>query len=180
MGGYSPHLHLLPKELLATGPVIGINLWGRDFPCDYWIALDTFKYPEWGGWLKELEAVKFMRQPKSPQEQDLNIPLEAVDYWFTQATGFVPLGWEEKLAWISSTALAAINLAIILGGKEVVLYGVDFVGSGRADGSEYPKPDFWGPHKEGINNMIREFSRHIKIYKLNPASWLDCELMEVA
>lgn len=185
VGGYSPHLFLLPAELLNTGKVIGVNLWGKERPCDYWIALDTFrlmqKQDPWLDWVSKIDAIRCMRAPKSNEELAMNIPHDAVDLWFTQAPqGVIPTGLEDdalKLQWTSSTAMAAINLAIVLGGEEVVLYGVDFVGDGRADGSTYPKDQFWERHKTAINTMLGEFQKHIKIYKTHPGSWLDCPLL---
>lgn len=183
IGGFSPHVFELPPELFRTGKVIAINEWPLNFPqypFDYWIALDTFRWAEWKDWMREIDAIKAMRAPRSEQELAMGIPDDAADLWFTQAPkNTFPTEWNGTLQWVSSTALAAINLAIVLGASEVVLAGVDFVGQGRADGSEYHKPDFWEYHKGGINNLIRQYQQAVPIYKTHPNSWLECSLLEV-
>lgn len=188
IGGSSPHIFNLPINLLKSGPVIGINRWGADFHCDYWIGLDTGlnwekyyldskpEYEHLPKFLKTLEVPKFMRKPNKCTETF--VPPDA-GHFFEQAHGDIPTEWNETLKWESSTALAAINLAIVLGAAEVVLFGVDFVGDQRADGTSYHRPDFWAEHKAPINRLLCRFQEFVTIYKTNPASWLECPLLEV-
>lgn len=178
VGGYSPAVHSLPKAFLKSAPVIGINKWPHFYACDYWIALDTFRWHEWEPWLRRLDAIKVLRKRHMGDPKESLIPENAADYWFNQAEG-IPTEWNETLRWESSTALAAISLAIVLGAQEVVLYGVDFVGGQRADGSTYTREDHWLRHKEPINNLLREFQNYITVYKTHPDSFLDCPLMEI-
>lgn len=195
IGGASPFIHELPRAFLDTGKVIGINRWpepwrGESLPCDYWIGLDTGlnweKYalsdnPEYADlpkFLPGLECPKFMRRPNLDTEAF--VPSD-VALFFDKAPHDqpIPVEWNGTLRGTNTTALPAINLAIIMGASEVVLYGVDFVGGARADGSQYPAPDFWADHEREINNTIRLFQQIVPVYKTNPASWLDCPLMEV-
>jgi hypothetical protein len=189
IGGFSPHIHKLPPSLLDTGAVIGFNQFADEFFCDYWMALDTGaawqhfyqddkpEYSHFPKFLRNLTVPKFMRRPN--KDTEAFVPEDAAIFFEKAHHDEIPLTWNGRLRWASSTALAAINLAIIFGASEVVLFGVDFVGSGRADGSSYNQPNFWDPHKNGINNLIRWFSQHTKIYKTHPDSWLDCPLLEV-
>ena len=190
IGGYSPFLKELPREFLETGVVIGVNKFAAEFPCDYFIGLDTGlnwekfvmsdRYPDEPKFLESLACPKFMRLPN--EDTETYVPQDAGIFFDQAPQNIIPTEWNGTLAWISSTALAAINLAIIMGASEIYLYAVDFVGQGRADGTEYPKPEkgpFWDNHKEGINNYIRWFSQHTKIYKTHPDSWLDCEFKDI-
>jgi hypothetical protein len=178
VGGYSPDVHRLPAELLSTGAIIGINEWGRDRYCDWWIACDTFRWYDWWQWMARMSAIRFMRKPNdTPRESQ--IPDSAADHWFEHVRDEIPTQWEGRLNWVSSTAMAAISLAIAMGYREVVLCGVDFVGKGRADGSEYPKEDFWASHMDGINCLLSRFQQHIRVYKTHPDSPLKCPLLEV-
>jgi len=187
VGGYSPAIHVLPREFLATGTVIGINRWGAELPCDYWIGLDTGmnwrKYhsqehhPELPKFLRTLKAPKFMRLPNKDSEQF--VPADAGIFFEKAHAGKIPTEWDGTLQFQSSTAMAAINLAIILDAEEIVLYGVDFVGHERADGSEYTVPNIWDQHKHEINSLVRRFNELVPVFKTHPDSWLDCEFMEV-
>ena len=180
IGGYSPEINKLSPEVLSTGRVIGINLWGKDRPCDFWIALDTFRWHEWKGWIQNLDAVRAMRSPNKADPREESIPADAADLWFDQSEGGkIPTHWEGRLRFESSTAMAAISLAIVMGATEIILYGVDFMGQGRADGSEYRFPDFWDRHQEPINKLMADFQQHATIYKTNAYSWLNCPYMEV-
>lgn len=187
IGGASPHIRNLPSSLLETGFIIGINKWAAEYPCNYWIGLDTGvnwrkyvlndgKYPKEPKFLKALTCPKFMRQPNISSESF--VPEDAGIFFTTAQGKEIPTKWDGRLRWESSTAMAAINLAIILGASEVVLYGVDFVGNARADGSEYHRPDFWEQHKEPINRLLRDYQELVPVYKTNPDSWLDCPLLE--
>lgn len=189
VGGWSPHIHSLPREFLQTGKVIGINQWGAELPCDYWIGLDTGvnwekhfldtkpEYAHLPKFLRTLNCPRFMRKPYPDSEAF--VPEEAgVFFDKVPHDAALPEEWNGTLKWISSTAMAAIHLAIIMGASEVVLYGVDFVGNDRADGSSYPseKGDFWRVHKENVNNLVRLFQQYVPVYKLHPESWLECPL----
>lgn len=187
IGGFSPGVRVLSPDLLNTGFIIGINKWAAEFPCDYWIGLDTGvnwrkyylddpKYPDEPKFLKTLACPRFMRQPN--KDTEAFVPADAGVFFTTAQHGEIPTAWDGRLRWESSTALAAINLAIILGASEVVLYGVDFTDGGRADGSQYHRPDFWQKHREPINRLLKQYQDYLPIYKTNPASWLDCPLLE--
>jgi hypothetical protein len=190
IGGYSPHIYDLPSAFLDTGTVIGVKKWATEFPCKYWIGLDTGliykrdfadtdeRYKDALKYVRDITVPKFMRRPNKSSEafvpQDFGI-------WFDKATqNTVPTKWNKQLQFSNSSAMAAISLAIVMGAAEVVLFGVDFVGCKRADGSSYPKPNFWQEHEAGVNNLIRLFRNYIPIYKTHPESWLDCPYMEVA
>jgi hypothetical protein len=201
IGGFSPFIFDTPElmtSLVGNHPVIGINKWGAIAPCDAWIGLDTginiFKwwlssgqdYEQWVAnqpqfkdepkFLSDLKAVKFMRKPNTTTEK--HVSHDMADYWFDQPPQdiLVPTKWTGYLRWTSSTALCAINLAIILEAKSCILFGVDFVGDGRADGSQYISDNFWESHKEAINTLLKQYQEHIDIYKTHPDSWLDCQL----
>lgn len=187
VGGYSPAIRVLPREFLSTGAVIGINHWAAELPCDYWIGLDTglnwhkyydeTEYPELPKFLRTLKAPKFMRLPNKDSEQF--VPADAGIFFEKPHAGKIPTHWDGTLQFCASTAMAAINLAIVLGASEIVLYGVDFVGNERADGSSYVIPDLWEQHKEDINALLRRFQEHVPVYKTHPDSWLDCPYLEV-
>lgn len=179
IGGYSPLLFCVPKAVFELGPVIGINLYGRDLPCDYWIASDTFRWHEWKEWMEAMQAVKFLRKPNRDVPIEADIPDSAADYWFDVTQEDVPTTWTGTLGYVSSTALSAISLAIVLGASDTILAGVDFVGSMRADGSSYGKSDFWAPHMAGINELLQKYQRHIKIWKTHPDSPLECPLLDL-
>ena len=177
VGGASLQLPHLPPELLNTGVVIGINSWPKTRPCDYWIALDTGKlFRQEEAFIRSITCPRIMRRPNPTTES--YVP-DDLAHWYDKAKDTVPTTWQNQLKFVSSTALAAINFAIVLGASEVVLYGVDFVGDGRADGSKYGKADFWGIHKDGINKLLREFREYVPVYKLHPESWLDCPLFDL-
>lgn len=178
VGGSSPHIFSLDKAMLDTGKIIGINAWPEYHYCDYWIGLDTGVNWDKFHWLPWLCVPKYMRTPNKDTEK--HVPPDAADFWFNQPASrdYIPTKWEGLLRWESSTAMAAINLAIILGASEVVLYGVDFVGDDRADGHRY-MAGLWEQHREPINNLLRRFQEIVPIYKLHPESWLDCPLLEV-
>lgn len=188
VGGASPAIHGLPAEFLSTGQVIGINAWPIERHCDYWIGLDTglnwrkyyldSHYPELPKFLKTLDVPKFMRLPN--KDSEAFVPAGAGIFFEKPHAGKIPATWDGTLQFTSSTALAAINLGIVLGASEIVLYGVDFVGDERADGSRYSVPGLWEQHRHEINSLIRRFNDIVPVYKTNPESWLDCPLMEVA
>lgn len=185
VGGASPFIHSLPSCFLDTGKIIGINRWAEFYPCDAWIGLDTgLNWDKYGHlWLPGLQCPKFMRTPNRDTES--HVPPDAADFYFDEVQDRIPVIWDGTLRWRSSTALAAINLAIIFGAREVVLYGVDFVGDTRADGTSYPiglhGPDkaFWDVHLEGINVLMRQFAELVPIYKTNPESPLEVPYMSL-
>lgn len=188
IGGCSPYIAKLPKNELSKYPVIGINRWPDFHHCDYWIGLDTGlnwekyyldtneNFKDLPKFLRTLDCPKFMRKPNRQTEKFMP---EDAGIYFKSAENRIPLVWDGTLRWESSTAMAAINLAIIMGAAEVVLWGVDFVGNGRIDGVEYPFPDFWEDHREVINRLLKEFQEHVTIYRTHPDSWLECPLMEI-
>lgn len=189
IGGYSPAIHSLPRTFLSTGKIIGVKRWAEDFPCDYWIGLDTGlnwrrywmddpKYPTTRKFLRELKVPKFMRLPN--KDSEAFVPDDAGIFFQKPHAGKIPTQWDGTLQFTSSTAMAAINLGIVLGAKEIVLCGVDFVGEERADGSRYTVPGLWDQHKHEINSLVRRFNEIVPVYKTHPASWLDCPLMEIA
>lgn len=193
IGGASPAVLLLPREFLDTGRVIGLNRWPAQFDrCDYWLGLDTGvncrkwflddpKWPDEPKFLRSLDCPLFMRAP-NPDTERIEMP-SGVVLFDRKPADIVPLDWPPgerlRLAWASSSAMAAISLAIIGGAREVVLFGVDFVGDGRADGTRYNKPDFWAPHRNAINTIMAAFQRHVPIYKTSPYGWLDCQYVDI-
>ncbi len=187
VGGFSPAIRALPRDVLSTGQIIGINHWAAEFPCDYWIGLDTgLNWHKYHDETEYLELPKFLRTLKVPQfmrlpnpDSEAFVPHDAGIFFEKPHAGRIPTEWDGTLQFTASTALAAINLAIVLGASEVVLYGVDFVGNSRADGSDYGIPDLWEQHREGINALMRRFQEIIPIYKTHPDSWLDCPFMEL-
>lgn len=196
IGGFSPAVLMLPQEFLKTGPVIGINKFAAVRQCDYWLGLDTgLNWQKWfldddpqyasePKFLRTLQCPRFMREPNPDTEYFApyhgNNPKESGIYFFSRKPAqYQPESWDGSLRWISSSAMAAISLAIVMGAKEIVLYGVDFVGGQRADGSAYSSDNFWDPHKDGINNLMQEFQRHASVYKTHPESWLSCPYMDI-
>ncbi len=178
MGGFSPHVLRLPQEYLKTGFVIGVNQWPTLHPCDYWIALDTHNWPTlFKDWLTGCNALTFMRE-KNSRAGEKHVPEDAVDYWFKKADT-LQTEWTGRLDWESTTAMAAVNLAIVLGASEVVLYGVDFVGDGRADGGGYSRAGFWDAHREPINRFLARVQQHVPIFKTHSGSWLECPYIDI-
>lgn len=181
VAGFSRHVSVLDPALLKTGPVIGVNEAPRIIPSDYWLALDTgIIYTLWQErderftFLDDLQAPRFMRQPNPLTEA--HVPNDWAIWFGKPNPGMVTRRWGEGLRWSGSSALAAVHLAIIMGAREVVLYGVDFVGNGRADGTDYG--DFtWDGHRDGINRLMAQFQQIIPIYKLHPESWLSCPML---
>lgn len=178
IGGCSPFVRRIDLDFLSTGDVIGLNRWGAHRPCKYWIMLDTFGWHVFKYWIRKIDALRFMRRPNSTPDER-KIPMDAADYWFENGPrGIVPTKWSGLLRYESSTALAAISLAIILGASEVVLYGVDFVGDSNIYGFNY-RPGQWDAHREPINSLLQEFQEYVPIYKTHPDSWLDLPLMRI-
>jgi hypothetical protein len=177
VGGLSAHVNSLPASFLKTGVVIGVNKWPDFFPCDYWICLDTGKCHKenddyWRGFyertLKNLKAPKFARAPRDTEKP---VPPGRFDYYFQNScVENIPTTWEGRLRYGSTTATAAVNLAIILGAKEVFLYGVDFIGTRRLDGSVN---NDWSDHVSSTNAILKKFEKLVPIYKLHPDSPLD-------
>lgn len=177
VGGFSPHIFIADKRILELGPIIGINRWPMFHHCDYWIALDSGVAYRDFYWLPWLTVPKYMRTPNPHTEAF--VPKDLADYWFDTADnhGDVPRKWNGTLAWTSSTALAAINLAIVLGAENIILFGVDFVGDQRADGHQY-RLNMWDDHQQNINILLNKFKSYANIYRTHPDSWLDCDLFD--
>jgi hypothetical protein len=192
VGGFSPSVHHVPADFLKTGAIVGVKGWARVHPCDYWVGLDTEliykrdfadfddRYKEKPKYVRDLKAhgvPMFLRKPNISSEkfvpQDFGI-------WFDKAPHpTIPTKWTRQLQFCSSSAMAAISLAIVLGAAEIVLCAVDFVGETRADGSRYVKDGFWREHIPTMNGLLARFQQHVKIYKTHPDSPLDLPLMEV-
>lgn len=182
VGGLSPYRNHLPVSLFETGRVIGINQWPKWWPCNYWIALDTEQIftpaPGWEGFadttLRTMQAVRFLRRRNPGTDPHIVIPEDAADYWVSHAPiGSIPVsldGWNQTLHWRSSTATAAIHLALLLGASEVVLAGVDFIGSQKCDGSHGGVD--WAHHVDDMNDFLQLMTGLFNrpIYKTNPDS----------
>jgi hypothetical protein len=162
IGGTSPNIHRLPPSLLDTGIVIGLNRWPKfDLRMDYYLVVDTDtvmqEYPE---------VVRGVRCPKFMQKYD-HVPDAPGDYWFTKNRETLPLTWDGSLSWVSTCACAAMNLAAIMGAKEIVLFGVDLLGYNRADGSLYDNPEHWQTQVKAVNTWVQEFQKaaRVPVYK---------------
>lgn len=179
VGGFSPHIHNLPKKLLIKHPVIGMNQWPEFFPCDYYIAVDTMaSLTHWPYYL-DAPFLKFYADVENPALEDIRKRDDV--FFFNQACDeignyWVPQEWYDLLRYNVTTATAAISLAIILGASEVLLYGVDFVGSGRYDGTSYQQKNFWEQHLPTVNDLLEQFQQYTHIYKLHPESKLNAPM----
>jgi len=176
IGGSSDHINKLDHSMLQSGRVIGLNQWCQFMPhCDYWLCVDSDSV------INKLPYIwhAVPRHVISFMQQYNFIPPVPTSYSYTKEYGDVPLEWTGKLSWINTSAVAAINLAAIMGASEIVLFGVDMTG-GKAFGLTYDRPDHWDrkeadgtqPLLDGVNKWLHRFVRDVKIpvYKLNPDS----------
>ena len=192
VGGYSPTLAFLPLDHLIENPVIGVNKFGYDYGdyCNYWLGCDTgLNWEKWAEstnplyekepkFLKDLKIPKLMRTPN--QDTEAFVPKDAGIFFDESKNCPLETTWQNKLQWQSSSAMAAVHFAIILGAKEIVLYGVDFIGNKRADNSRYPDfgdgKDFWSIHIEPMNGFLQKASQYASIYKVVEKSALEVPL----
>lgn len=177
--GSSEHVLSLPKSFLQTGITIGINQWPAYYPCDYWIGVDTAILLA-DPYLKAIEkaqqvgATRFLchsdeiENAQNSAEYYFNIIPFDSDSIFTQWTG--------NLFFKHTTAVSALHLALIMAAKEIILYGVDFVGQKRFDTSYS-----WCWHEcvDDMNIILSSFSETTPIYKLHPQSLLDIPLLSL-
>lgn len=173
IGGSSPYALQLPGSILDTGTVIGLNRWPSfQGKMDYWLCCDTDlamrDYPD---------LVESIQVPRFMQRYD-HIPDAPAEYWFGRVREYIPTQWEGRLYWHSTSACAAVNLACLMGATEILLYGVDLIPGGRADGSQYDTNDHWERWVKPVNETFHRIRAAFKIpiYKLNPASPLDLPL----
>lgn len=173
IGGSSEYLLKLPISLLDTGIVIGLNHWPSFMErMDYWLCLDTdFFMHNHADMVYSIKAPRFMQQYE-------HVPDAPGDYWFKRQVDPIPTTWEEKLSWFSTCACAAANLAGIMGASEVLLYGVDLIPGGRANGTRYEEDDHWSHKAKRVSEWMQRCSEafEMPIYKLNPDSPLDLPL----
>lgn len=179
VGGSSPNIHSLPKDMLQKHTVIGINEFAKYYKTDYFIACDTFRLadPEWKEWLDKLNVPKFWRERNSEVPSEMAIPDSAADVWFKQSIiDTYSQEWDGSLLYTSTTGIPATDLAIKLGAEDVVLFGVDLIGDGRFNGTQYPSKDFWEVHVDGVNRCLEFLSQFARIWKTNPDSPLSVPL----
>lgn len=168
IGGYSPHVHHLDPCVLESGVVIGVNEFPRlGYKLDYWLCCDTDSamrlFPE---------LVRSIQAPRFMQQYD-HVPDAPADYWFKRERECIPTQWDERLSWSSTSACAAVNLACLMGAKEVFLFGVDLTTGGRADGSHYENDaEHWTRWVAPVNKWLHECASlfGVAIYKMNPDS----------
>lgn len=177
IGGGSPSIFTLPADILETNPVIGLNKWFLFRPdrMDYWICGDTgIFYRDFGHHIQGIQCPKFMRERNALDELDQKVPDGTADHWFKLVPGYdIPTEktWGEGLRMISTTFTAAVHLAIILGCPEAYLFGIDLIGDMSFTGEPYGFD--WIEHAEGVNRLLREFQKDIKIFKTVEDSPLD-------
>ncbi len=176
--GMSPHVLELNKrpDIIKPGDVLlGLNYWACYYPCDYWIACDTTALIK-DTRLNPIQqaadkgAIRFLNKAETATEH-------MAEYWFEaqyQGDDF-STEWTGKLAFCYTTAVAAINLAVIMQPSEILLYGVDFVGEKRFD-TQYSW--CWAQAADKVNVWLRRFAEVVPICKLHPGSPLDVPLMK--
>jgi hypothetical protein len=143
--GYSPYALQVDPKFLKTGRVIGFNesykVYDVNVNMDFWVVWDdTYKSQQ-----MLLTAQNVITCPMFIRDTLDNRRFydhRRGHFWYTEAmpTQSYPRTWEEplRLSLRGSTATAAVNLAIIMGATEIVLVGVDFIGTIRASGSLAP------------------------------------------
>ena len=179
VGGMSPHVLRLPRDLLFTGSVIGVNRFYRFHPCDYWIGLDpSIIYRDrsleiWDGF-ENLTCLKLTRKKNPIDPLEACIPDDFFDVWVNLCENLeteASTTWDGTLKYRSTSATSAIHWAILMGASEVVLFGVDLARPERWDGTDdTTDPDFWAPHVPSVNALLALFQKHVRIYKTNPES----------
>lgn len=173
IGGSSDYIAKLDTDRLNGEIVIGINRWFRHASCKYWICADntTRALRDFGRELPQLKAIRFMHLDTKPSW----IRHDFIDFWFSSYREFeyFEKEWTGALYCDRSTAISAIHLAIILGAKEVILWGVDITGDTRFDGSYCVD---WLRRFTYVDQAIQNLSKHIAIYKTNPDSPLNIPL----
>lgn len=172
--GTSPHIQRLNPYWLRQGVTIGINTWFRYRPCNYWICADSSAkaWQQWGDDLYNIKAERFMSRPASGEI----VPDDLAHYWFEGIKSFPDdFQWRGTLHSNRTTATAAVHLAMIMGAREIVLWGVDIMGGERFDGSanEYGP---WENRFHTVNRSIKNFAKWGTIYKTNPKSPLEVPL----
>lgn len=185
IGGASPHLLLLPYDLwgLQADLVLGVNEYCLRARCDWTVISDTYRLPQWAGWLepRRQDGMKVAaRRHNTLDEREMLIPNRCADYWFPLIKkwchygerGMDGWGLDQGLSYASTTATCAMDLAAKCGATTLILAGVDLAGDYRADGSSYGKANFWGIHVDGVNGWLAEFQKRAKvtIYKTNENS----------
>jgi hypothetical protein len=135
----------VPRETMPTGFTIGVNRAWRWARLDYWIALDEKPYEDGKDHNPDSTHVTYTdHHPKTgialargnPDSRPGHLPPEATSRLFaTTATfpGQIPPSHRtphgDRLATWSSSINTAIHLALILGSRELHLYGVDLQNS---------------------------------------------------
>lgn len=168
--GSSPHIHRLPIKPLLEGVCIGINTAPSYFKgMQYLICHDSMNLVTQKGFLNfvsKLPAEKFFAYDAKIIEMHQNN--ESVLNYVYEPVSDLSKEWCNELMHGPSTAIDACNLAYLMGASEIILYGVDFTGGSRFDGSTYPSPDFWGQNFAEICEKLQKIP--VPIYKTNPKS----------
>lgn len=184
IGGASPHLLLLPYDLwgLQADLVVGVNEYCLRSTCSWTVISDTYRLPQWSGWLEPRRAKGMKiaaRRHNSLDPREARIPNRSADYWFPIVKKWESYGYKGKDGWgldqglsyASTTATTAIDLAAKLGATDLILAGVDLAGDYKADGAYYGA-NWWAIHVDGVNNWLGEFQKRtaVNIYKTNEKS----------
>lgn len=176
IGGASPHFFCLPQELLREYPVIGVNDWPlRGLPCDYWVVLDTGRAFEIYGEpaIRDVQTEKYWRKPN---ETEQFVPEDLANWFVDAPRDSLDRQYQGRLRWESSSALAAMNLAVTLGFERILLFGVDFVGTGRLEDLSKTYPN-WENHRDNINLLVKQIQDlGVEVFKMHRGSWIDCPL----
>lgn len=154
--------------------VIGINLAPDFIECNYWLTCDpqhlntrmpgimdrlplgceSFCYAFGGRPLPGVRPTYWFHRPPGSKDKN-HQPIKPYS---------VPVKWTGQLQHVWTSATAGVNLAVIMGAKEIILYRVDLIGNTLSRGLMMP----WASFASEVNDFLSAF--RVPIYKTRISS----------